>query len=84
MLLPITPTLLPEVSPPPTGLETTRGSTEDCVNPRPNTPDPEPKRVEQPRLPLAATDVTTPLELVLLTFVPDNMLLTAPAEAACA
>lgn len=83
-MLPITPTLLPEVSPPPTGLETTRGSTEDCVNPRPNTPGPEPKRLVELRLPLAVIDVTAPLELVLLTFAPENPLLTLPDAAACA
>lgn len=88
-LLPITPTLLPEVSVPPTGLGATRGkgSTADCVDPRPKTPDPEPKRLVEPRLPLVPTEVMTPLEFVLLIFVPidaDSPLPMQPEAAACA
>lgn len=88
-LLPITPTLLPEVSAPPTELGATkgRGSTADCVDPRPRTLGPEPKRLVETRLPLVPTEVTTPLEFVLLIFVPidaDSPLPTQPAAAACA
>lgn len=88
-LLPITPTLLPEVSVLPTGLGASKGkgSTAANVDPRPKMPDPEPKRLVEPRLPLVPNEVTTPLEFVLLILVPiaeDSPLPTQPAAAACA